>query len=167
MNAAGTLAVSRRGGWGLGSDHLAWLPSNGANPFYSSDGGATWNASTGFTSKGYWIFALKQRELKADPFVADKFYLGATWGGGFFVSLDGGKSWQEQKGANLPQNSHHGQLETNRAVQNDLWFCDGWEGATSHGLWHSVDGGATFTKIPDIDHAITLAVGKGFGRSWR
>ncbi len=164
--AAGSIAVSRRAGWGLGSDHLADLPSNGDIPYYSQDGGKTWLKSSGFpVGDGYWDFSLKQRQLAADPFVADTFYCEGTWKGGFFVSTNGGKTWQEQTHAGLPQSCHHGQLAVNRSVKNDLWFADGWEGASTHGLWHSTNGGQTFAKLPGIEHAITLALGAGRGRN--
>ncbi len=164
VNAPGSIAISRRDGRALGADHLVYLPSGTSGAFYSKDGGATWAKATGFPdAQAYWIFALKQRALKADPFVADKFYYKGSWTpAGLYVSTDGGASWSEQKDAGLPGNTHHGQLEVNRLVKDDLWFVDGMEGATAHGLWHSTDG-AHFARVPGVDFAYTLAVGKGSG----
>jgi hypothetical protein len=163
---AGSIAISCRNGWGLGSDHLVWLPSNGAVPYWSHDGGTTWHASTGFPANdGFWIFALKQRNLKADPFVADKYYCVASWSGGCYVSTDGGQTWTQTSGSQLPAFTSNSDLEVNRAVQNDLWFVDGWAGAASHGLWHSADGGNTFTHSSAFSYAITLALGVGSGKS--
>jgi photosystem II stability/assembly factor-like uncharacterized protein len=163
---AGSIAISRRDGWTTGGDHLVWLPTGKLPAHYSHDGGRTWNAGAGLPpGNGYWQFALKQRALAADPFVADKFYLVGSWAGGFFVTTDGGKSWQKQEQAGLPQFNHHGQLATNRAVRDDLWFCDGWEGASRHGLWHSTDGGLGFAMIPGIEYALTLAAGAPRGGS--
>ena len=165
---AGSIAVSRRNGWGLGSDHLVLLPLNANNqqPLYSKDGGASWTPSSGFPANvGFWNLSLKQHNLAADPFVADKFYCEASWGGGFYVSTNGGVNWQLQSSANLPTNCHHGNLAINRVVQNDLWYGDGWEGASDHGLWHSTNGGQNFGKITGIDFAITVAVGAGSGKS--
>jgi hypothetical protein len=164
---AGSIAVSARNGWGLGNDHIVYLPSNDTPPYWSHDGGKTWTLSTGNfgQSQFYWNFSLKQRQLKADPFIADKFYLGATWYGGFFVSTDGGQTWQLQANAGLPSNCHHGQLEVNRAVKNDLWYCDGWQGGSAHGLWHSTNGGQTFTPVSGITNAIALTLGAGSGNA--
>jgi photosystem II stability/assembly factor-like uncharacterized protein len=160
INQPGSIAISRRGGWGLGGDHLVWLPCGNWPAYWSHNGGTTWHASTGFPSgSGYWSFALKQRDLKADPFVPDKFYYVASWSGGCYVSNDGGESWSLESASTLPKFTHHGQLEVNRSVQNDLWFVDGWEGASAHGLWHSSDGGRTFVKTPFFSNAITLALG--------
>jgi len=162
LNPAGSIAVGRRGDWGLGGDHLLWLPTGKQPTFYSTDGGKTWKPSTGFPlGSGYWIFALKQRLLAADPFTPDRFYFHGSWAGGFYVSTDGGKTWRKQEQAGLPAGAHHGQLAVNRAVKNDLWFVDGWEGASKHGLWHSTDGGRRFSKVEGIEYGITLCLGAG------
>ncbi|BDI30479.1 hypothetical protein CCAX7_25300 [Capsulimonas corticalis] len=176
VNQAGSIAISRRNGWGNGADHLVWLPSQNYPPYYSTDGGSSWRLSTTFpadTSSGNygklngatgdWTFVLKQRQLVADPFVANKFYLNLVWPG-FFVSTDGGVTWTQQSNG-LPTSTHHGQIGVNRNVQNDLWFVDGWEGASAHGLWHSTNGGANFTNTNAFDYAISLTLGAGSGIS--
>ena len=171
INQAGTIAISRRNGWGNGSDHLVWLPTQNYPPYYSKDGGSTWHLNTTFPTDsngklngytGYWTFSLKQRQLVADPFVADKYYLNLVWDG-FYVSTDGGVTWQHQASNGLPTSTHHGQIGVNRAVQNDLWFVDGWEGASGHGLFHSTNGGTSFSAAGSFDYAITLALGAGSG----
>ncbi len=165
ISAAGSIAISRRGAWKVGNDHLVWLPTGEHSTYYSHDGGRSWKPSVGFPVKnGYWIFALKQRLLAADPFTPDKFYLVGSWGGGFYVSTDGGKSWRKDDRAGLPQFNHHAQLAVNHSVKDDLWFCDGWDGASSHGLWHRAIGGRSFKKIEGIEYAITVCVGAGSGR---
>lgn len=164
LNAAGSIAVSRRGDWTTGGDHLVWLPTGDGPTHYSHDGGKTWAPSTGFPVKnGYWNFALKQRMLAADPHVADTFYFAASWSGGFYASTDGGRSWKLEGNAGLPTYNHHGHLAANPAVPGDLWFCDGWEGASKHGVWHSTDGGKTFARLPGVEYALTLGLGAGRG----
>lgn len=165
LGAAGSIAISRRGGWTTGNDHLVWLPTGEGPTYYSQDGGNSWSPSAGFPLKsGYWNFSLKQRLLASDPFTPDKFYFVGSWAGGLYVSSNGGKTWQKQESAGLPTFNHHAQLVVNPAVKNDLWFCDGWDGASQHGLWHGTNGGATFHKLPGIDYAITLCLGAGSGR---
>jgi hypothetical protein len=165
MDQSGSIAISRRGDWTLGGDHIVWVPTGNVDAYWSHDGGASWHPSTGFpTGSGYWAFALKQRALKADPFVPDKFYYVASWSGGCYVTVDGGETWSLASGKTLPSFTHHGQLDINRAVPNDLWFVDGWEGATRHGLWHSVDGAQNFVRSNSFDYAITVAVGKSCGK---
>ena len=166
LGAAGSIAISRRGGWTTGNDHLVWLPTGEGPTYYSRDGGNSWSPSAGFPLKsGYWNFSLKQRLLASDPFISDKFYFVGSWAGGFYISSDGGKTWQKQEAAGLPTFNHHSQLALNFAVKNDIWFCDGWDGASQHGLWHSSNGGATFKKLPGIEYAITTCLGAGSGRT--
>lgn len=174
---SGSIAISKRGTWKAGADHMVHLPVYSFTPLYSKDSGKTWKKTLSFPlasdglsldgSKGYqgfWIFALKQQLLQADPFVADKFYLKfVNAPAGLYVSTDGGVTWSGLSNNGLPGYTHHGQLAVNYNVQNDLWFVDGWEGATDHGVFHSKDGGKTFTKISGISNAITLAIGAGSG----
>ena len=150
-----------------------WYPLSGKPPFWSVDGGATWTQGKGFPLKengsfdgisGFWNGSLKQRAIVADPFKADVYYLYTPWGGPgrFFRSVDGGRNWSLVAESNLPSGGHNGQLAANPYVAGDYWFADGQEGATQHGLWHSTDG-TTYVKVPDVDRAITLAIGKGAG----
>ena len=172
---AGSIAISKRAGWGDGADHLVWYPLGNRPPQWSHDGGKTWTQSNGFPFKedgsfdqnlsGFWNGALKQRALIADPHVADRFYLYTIWGGParLFRTDDGGRNWAPMPKSGLPVGGHHGQIAANPFVPDDIWFADGWEGGGDNGLWHSTDG-ATFTKLPGVARAITLAVGKGNGR---
>ena len=164
INPAGSIAISRRGSWDTGDDHFVWLPTGKHPPYYSHDGGRSWQPGEGFPAdNGYWIFALKQRMLAADPFTPDKFYAQGTWRGGFYVSTNGGQSWQLEAQAGLPVNTHNGHLAANRAVKDDLWFVDGWQGASRHGLWHSTTGGRTFEAIAAFQYGLTLCLGAGRG----
>jgi hypothetical protein len=173
---AGQIAVGARGARKLGEDHLVIEPPDNLAPEYSRDGGATWQVSRGFplaadgltldVAGGKWmgfpIAQLQQRLLRADPFVEDRFYLKLTHApSSLYVSTDGGASWTGQAGANLPDYAWHGQLAVNAKVRGDLWYADGWEGSTAHGLFHSIDGGATFARVPAIAHALVVAIGAG------
>lgn len=178
---AGSIAVSYRGAWGLGSDRIVMLPYNNRPPYYSHDGGATWTPTASFaltsgttmvTQIGWWNAALKQRQLKADPFVPGKFYLNFISNGTlstFHTSSDSGVTWSIVPNAGLPRYAHAGNLEVNYAVQEDLWFVDGFQGtgttSTPHGLYHSAPGtGNVFTKVPGVQYAWNLALGKGRGQ---
>jgi BNR/Asp-box repeat len=174
----GMIAVSPRAGRTLGNDHIVLYPASQFAPQYSHDGGATWHVtqsfplnsdgltinSTNYTS--YLYPQINQHMLRADPFVADKFYLKFTHAPAMlYISTDGGVTWQPQPNAALPDQAWQGQLEVNRFVKNDLWYADGWEGSTTHGLFHSTDGGQTFQQISGIAHAITIAIGAPSGNS--
>ena len=165
---SGNLAVSRRGEWGEGEDHIVWLPTQNRPPYWSHDGGKSWNQGNGFPIKpngamenisAYWVFALKQRTLVADPAVADRFLVYFPWKG-YYLSEDGGKNWVSVEDSGLPEAGHHAQIAANPHVRREFWFADGYEGATKHGLWHSTDGGLSYTKVEGVENAITLAIGK-------
>jgi hypothetical protein len=176
---AGSIAISCRGNWKAGHDHIVVLPVYNCVPEYSQDGGKTWAATKTFPTnpdgltfqdnsdyQGFWSFALKQRELYADPLVADRFFLKLTRSPGLlYVSNDGGETWAPSDNCGLPNFTHHGQLGVNYARKGDLWFADGWEGASEHGLYHSTNSGTSFTKISGVTNAISLALGAGSGKA--
>ena len=175
---AGMIAVSVRGSRTLGSDHIVLYPPSDFAPEYSQDGGATWHVTQSFplnsdgmtintTSYNSFLYPqLAQHLLKADPFIADKFYLKFTHAPYLlYISTDGGQTWQGQANANLPDWAWDGQLVVNSKVKNDLWYADGYQGSSPHGVFHSTDGGQTFQQLPGISHAIRIAIGAGSGKA--
>jgi len=175
---AGMIAVSARGSRTLGADHIVLYPPNDFAPEYSQDGGATWHVTQSFplNSDGMTINTasynsflypqLAQHLLRADPFTADKFYLKFTHAPYLlYISTDGGQTWQGQANANLPDWAWDGQLVVNSKVKNDLWYADGYQGSSPHGVFHSTDGGKTFQQVAGISHAIRIAVGAGSGQA--
>lgn len=176
---AGQIAVGMRGNRTLGQDHLVLYPANNFAPEYSQDGGQTWHVTQSFplaadgmtldTSTGQYLgftpFWAHQHLLRADPFVDDKFYLileEAPYS--IYTSEDGGQTWEGQPGAGLPGSPTNGQLIANHFVKGDLWFADGFQDASAHGLFHSTDGGHHFSKVSGVTWAFTLAIGAGSGR---
>jgi hypothetical protein len=175
---AGMIAVGVRGNRKLGGDHIVIYPPSDFAPQYSQDGGATWHVTESFplnadgltiNTTDYNSFAypqLNQHLLRADPFTADKFYLKFTHAPYLlYISTDGGQTWTGQAGANLPDWAWSGQLVVNGKVRNDLWYADGFQGSSPHGVFHSTDGGQTFQQLPGISHAIVIAVGAGSGQA--
>ncbi len=134
----------------------------------------------------FWGLSLKQHPLVADPLVSDRFYARFTFGG-VWRSDDAGVNWErvEPDGPVLPYGAFHSQLHASRMradggdgtalspdgkqVGSDLWFVSGWEGtygageSASNGLWTSVDGAETWTKLPNVQYAHALDLGKGSG----
>jgi photosystem II stability/assembly factor-like uncharacterized protein len=171
---AGEIAIGVRGSRSLGHDHLVQLPPDDLAPEYSLDGGATWRVTNSFpllpdgltlnksngAYLGLFVAQLHQFLLRADPFIPDRFYLKLTHAPfPLYVSTDAGQTWHPQPKANLPDGAYHGQLVVNPKLSNDLWYADGWEGSAQHGLFHSTDAAASFARLPNISHALTLAVG--------
>jgi hypothetical protein len=157
-------------------------------PFYSKDGGATWTQTQSFNSisgestatecpsntsytflratMGDWLYILAEHQLIADPLTPGTFYLKTTYGsttnlGGFWKSVDGGATWSETAGTGqVPAYTHWGRMAANPNASGDLWLVDGWQGATLHGLYHTVDGGNTFIKSTAFTYAWQVALGK-------
>jgi hypothetical protein len=157
-------------------------------PFYSKDGGATWTQTQSFNSisgattatecpsntsytflpatMGDWLYILAEHQLIADPLIPQTFYLKTTYGsttslGGFWVSKDGGATWTETAGTGqVPAYTHWGRMAANPNVSGDLWLVDGWQGAASHGLYHTTNGGTSFTKSTAFTYAWQVALGK-------
>ncbi|MGP8252024.1 MAG: chitobiase/beta-hexosaminidase C-terminal domain-containing protein [Terracidiphilus sp.] len=158
-------------------------------PFYSKDGGTTWTQTASFNSvagattftqcpsntsytflqaqMGDWLYILAQHQLIADPLTPGTFYLKMTFGnsgsgdGGFWKSTDGGVTWAETAGTTqVPNYTHWGRMAANPNVSGDLWLVDGWQGAASHGLYHTADGGNSFTKSAAFTYAWQVALGK-------
>jgi hypothetical protein len=175
---AGMIAVGVRGTRTLGSDHIVIYPPSDFAPQYSQDGGTTWHVTQSFplNSDGMTINTtnfnsflypqLAQHLLRADPFTVDKFYLKFTHAPYLlYISTDGGQTWQGQANANLPDWAWDGQLVVNSKMQNDLWYADGFQGSSPHGVFHSTDGGQTFQQLAGISHAIRIAIGAGSGQA--
>jgi hypothetical protein len=165
--------------------NIVWVSSNGFGinspaPFCTLDGGRTWTQTHSFDNApgarrqhvgnadyvfmgeqwGPWNESLQQHNLVADPLRPGTFYLHLT-AGGFWRSTDGGATWTRTAGNDqVAQYAHHGRLAANLQRSGDLWFVDGYEGATAHGLWHTTDGGDSFTLVPGFEHAWALALGK-------
>ncbi len=158
LSGIGELAISRRGGWSVGADHIVFLGKSGAVPYYSKDGGYTWTKTTtdmGTNLQSNSNGLIQDRELVADPFVPDKFYLNFELGG-FWVTVDGGVTWTRRSS---PATDTYGtgdiRLAANYAVTNDLWL----------NLWHSTNGGVSWRWAQgSATGSISVALGAGRGQ---
>jgi len=128
---------------------LVWAPS-AAPPAFSRDRGATWTASMGAVSNLF---------VASDRVNANKFYGfdGAT--GTVYVSADGGGTFAATA-ARLPPDAGDPVINEARprAVpghEGDLWL------PLASGLYHSIDSGASFTRIGTVQSSSLV----GFGRA--
>jgi len=147
--ATGDIAVSSDGAtW-------VWTP-RGSLPFLTTDKGATWTPSKGAPVNAHVI---------ADRANPKRFYAMSLFEGKLFVSADGAATFAEQAIAlpgGLPQRATlrqdagggQGHLYATPGQEGDLWL-----GATS-GLYHSADGGTTFTRIEGVSELRGLGFGK-------
>ncbi|HWV68359.1 Ig-like domain-containing protein [Chitinophaga sp.] len=149
--------------------NILWLTQvdgyNPGNVYWSEDLGATWTKSTGVSSGilpsgPQWNLYPGQNHLVADKVNGDYFYI---WDrGSFYVSADGGKSFQKTTAtgltANAGSNPNGSGYATNSNVEatpgktGDVWiaFYDDTYPQYS-ALYHTSDTGKTFSKVGGED----------------
>ncbi|GLV54060.1 hypothetical protein KDH_09090 [Dictyobacter sp. S3.2.2.5] len=151
---------------------LAWLPSTGDfgqgnAPYYSSDGGQTWNQSSGISDSKdtHWLFWWGAKRALASDKVNNAFYaitFSTTTSptGTFYTSTDGGKTFVQA--ANSPaceQNANchvYGQIHAAPDQAGNVWSSAG-----SDGLWYTTDAGqSAWTKVTNVQEARSFGFGK-------
>ena len=124
---------------------VIWAP-NGTTAAYTSTNwtaaSPTWTAITGLPA---------QAKVRADRVTANKFYGFAS--GVFYVSTNG-TSFSATVSSGLPTTA---KVVTVYNKANDVWLVS--PDPTTGGVWHSTNGGTSFTKLTNV----TLADGVGFG----
>lgn len=152
-NQGGRIAVSatsRNLVWATGySDHKV---------YYSHDLGATWTLSAGLPAEapvhlGFSIFYFMS-PLCSDRVNGKTFYFYHHKAGSFYRSTDGGASFTEVA-VNLPKNIN-ANLVADFTKEGGLWLS--FKGI---GLWNSTDGGSTWKRVPNVQSAGIVAIGKG------
>jgi len=138
--SGGTVAAAADG------SRVVW--SSGAGLFVSADIGTTWTASTG---------APAGASVRSDRVNPLKFYAFAN--GTFYASIDGGLTFTATGAGNLPPAGTSAQFKATPGHQGDIWLAGG-SISTVYGIWHSVDGGNSFSKVSDVDAASTIGFGK-------
>ncbi|MEL6927279.1 MAG: hypothetical protein AAFO95_01435 [Cyanobacteria bacterium J06600_6] len=125
-------------------------------PLVTQDGGQTWQKVTGLPNgkPGPWNW---NQPLAADGVNGDRFYYYQD--GKVYRSSDGGQSFQEVV-SNLPQSERY-VLTTTPAVEGEIWLS-----LAENGLYHSVDGGISFSQIQSINSAYLVTVGKPINKKY-
>lgn len=127
--------------------------TSGAQPLYTRDGGSTWNPVSGLpdgpTGPWYW-----GQPLAADRVDGNVYYYST---GKLYRSEDGGASFNIVN-TSLPiedWSEAWSRLKAVDGMRGELWLSRNWQG-----LHHSMDGGATFTKLSNVEQAYLFALGK-------
>jgi hypothetical protein len=100
-------------------------------------------------------------EVAADRVNANKFY--AFGGGKFYYSTDKGATFTASAATGFPTTGGH--LTAVIGHEGDVWVTAGKQisgGATQCspcGLWHTTDGGVTFTKLANVSFAAQVGLG--------
>ncbi|MFD7276631.1 cellulose binding domain-containing protein [Streptomyces sp. NPDC059862] len=140
VSGGGTVAAAADG------SRFVWSPA-GTGVQYATGFGTSWQASSGIPAG-----AIVESD-RVDPKVFYGFKSGK-----FYVSTDGGATFTASVATGLPSGDSV-RFKALPGTKGDVWLAGG---ATDgpYGLWHSTDGGATFTKLSNVEQADTIGFGK-------
>ncbi|MGB9079242.1 MAG: xyloglucanase [Terracidiphilus sp.] len=138
--SGGTVAAAADG------SRVVW--SCGPGVFFSLDKGTTWTASTGAPA------SVSVRSDRVNPLT---FY--AFTNGAFYRSIDGGQTFTATAARSLPPAGTSAQFKATPGHQGDIWLVGG-NTTTTYGMWHSINGGATFFRLWNVEAANTIGFGK-------
>jgi xyloglucan-specific exo-beta-1,4-glucanase len=130
----GSVAVAADG------NRIVWSPA-GIGVQASGGDANTWQPSSGIPAGAV---------VESDRVDAATFY--GMSGGRFYRSTDGGRTFAATPAAGLPATARFKALTGTRG--------DVWVGGGTAGLWHSTDGGTTFTKQANVTEAANIGFGK-------
>ena len=139
--------------------NIIWAPSSGNQPYYTLNGGTTWNPITlpGVSSWSGFDFAwyLDQRSVTADRVLANTFYLYDP-GHGVFSTSNGGSSWTKVYSGSIgPDDGFNSTIMSVPGEASNLFYTGGPVGTPSptpanEPFYRSTNGGATWTTIPNV-----------------
>ena len=139
VTGAGTVAM------GADGSRIVWSPA-GAGVHVSTTFGSSWTKSTGVPVGA---------RVESDRVNPLKFY---AWSGGtFYASTDGGVTFTASAATGLPTAAARFGAVFGR--EGDIWLAGGETNGT-YGLWHSTNGGTSFTKLSGVAEADTIGFGK-------
>ena len=140
VSGGGTVASAADG------SRFVWSPE-GAGVHHTTGFGTSWQASAGIPAGAI---------VESDRVDAKTFY--GFKSGKFYVSTDGGATFKESPAGGLPGGDSV-RFKALPGGKGDVWLAGGaTDGA--YGLWHSTDGGASFTKLSNVEQADTIGFGK-------
>ncbi len=135
------------------ASRVLWAPADaGVAVSWSSDNGNSWHASSNIPANA---------EVASDRVNANKFY--GIGGGKFWYSTDGAATFTASAATGLPASGH---VKAVIGREGDVWVSGGQQisgGSTQCspcGLWHTTDGGLTFTKLANVSYAAAFGFGK-------
>ncbi|MFD5744387.1 cellulose binding domain-containing protein [Streptomyces massasporeus] len=140
VSGGGTVASAADG------TRFVWSPE-GAGVHHATGFGTSWQASAGIPAGAI---------VESDRVDAKTFY--GFKSGKFYVSTDGGATFKESPAGGLPGGGSV-RFKALPGGKGDVWLAGG-AADGAYGLWHSTDGGASFTKLPNVEQADTIGFGK-------
>lgn len=138
--------VNRGGNVAVAADGSAIVWSPGVTVAYSINNGNSWIPSVGVPAGA---------TVESDRVDPDTFY--AYAGGSFYRSEDGGATFTTTISAGWPVTATM-KFKAVPGIEGDIWLAGG-NDDTVYGLWHSTDGGDTFTKLANVEKADVVGFG--------
>lgn len=164
----GTIAVSADD-----TRNIVWAPSFNRAPFFTKDRGTSWKRVIFSGEKlpetgSHIAYHYHRKTLAADRVVPGVFYLYHSGEGanaelaGLWATRDGGEHWSKVfNGEIAPQSGFSAKLRAVPGKAGHLFFTSGVAGDGDTRLRRSVDGGASWAVIADVDRVDDV----GFGRA--
>ncbi|MEU5314948.1 cellulose binding domain-containing protein [Streptomyces sp. NPDC021562] len=140
VSGGGTVAAAADG------SRFVWSPA-GTGVQYTTGFGSSWSASSGIPAGAV---------VESDRVDAKTFY--GFKSGKFYVSTDGGATFSASAATGLPSGDSV-RFKALPGTKGDVWLAGGASDG-AYGLWHSTDGGVTFTRLSNVDQADTVGFGK-------
>ncbi len=137
--------------------NIIWAPADNYGPYYTLNGGVTWNAITLPGVSGWNNFDPAYYDdqilVTADRVLANTFYL---WypSVGVFVSTSSGATWMEVDPTSAP--SGEAEIQAVPGEAQTLFLTGGY---TTTGFWKSTNGGVTFTAVPNVNEVSCFGYG--------
>ena len=156
-DVGGTIAAST-------PSNIIWAAAGGHQPYYTLDGGETWNPVVLPGVSNWSVFdtsyALDTRTVTADRVLPNTFYMYFPTNGtasGFYKSTDGGASWTQMSHVFFVGSGFNSELESVPGEAGNLFWASGPVGGTtaqhpfhSDYFYQSTNGGATWTAVPNV-----------------
>ncbi|TQJ91061.1 cellulose binding domain-containing protein [Streptomyces sp. SLBN-31] len=140
VSGGGTVAAAADG------SRFVWSPA-GTGVQYTTGFGSSWQPSSGIPSGAV---------VESDRVDPKTFY--GFKSGRFYVSSDGGATFTASSASGLPSGDSV-RFKALPGTKGDVWLAGGASDG-AYGLWHSTDGGASFTKLSNVEQADTIGFGK-------
>ncbi|MFD6553768.1 cellulose binding domain-containing protein [Streptomyces sp. NPDC058398] len=140
VTGGGTVAAASDG------SRFVWSPA-GTGVQYTTGFGTSWSASSGIPAGAV---------VESDRVDPKTFY--GFKSGKFYVSSDGGATFTASSATSLPGGDSV-RFKALPGTKGDVWLAGGASDG-AYGLWHSTDGGASFTRLSNVEQADTVGFGK-------
>ncbi|MEU2437986.1 cellulose binding domain-containing protein [Streptomyces rubradiris] len=140
VSGGGTVAAAADG------SRFVWSPA-GTGVRHTTGFGTSWAESAGIPAGAI---------VESDRVDAKTFY--GFKSGRFYVSTDGGATFTASPATGLPSGDGV-RFKALPGAEGDVWLAGG-AADGAYGLWHSTDGGASFTRLADVEQADTIGFGK-------